>query len=49
MLPVFDRDREFLFIEANKQDYTKIIVTGFFLLIALFLVFKYKSKRQYPD
>lgn len=49
MLPVFDRDREFLFIEANKQDYTKIIITCFFVFIFLTLVFKYKTKTQYPD
>ncbi len=49
MLPVFDRDREFLFIEANKQDYTQILITSFLIFGLLVLFFKYKTKRQYHD
>ena len=46
MLPVFDRDREFRFVEANNQDYTQTIIWTFFLFVFIVLFFRFKSNRE---
>lgn len=46
MLPVYDIDREFRFIEANKRDYTKLFVSVVLIAILGFLLVKFFDKRE---
>lgn len=46
MLPVYDIDREFRFIEANKRDYTKLFVSVVFIALFLFFVVKFFDKKE---
>lgn len=46
MLPVFDRDREFRFIEANRNDYTNTLVWSFFLFVFIVLFFRWKNNHE---
>jgi hypothetical protein len=46
MLPVYDIDREFRFIEANKRDYTKLFMSVILTAMAVFLIVKYIGKKE---
>ena len=50
MLPIVDRDREFRFIDANKPDYSHTLIACVLIAFAIFLVYKYNSKKKkgYP-
>ena len=46
MLPVYDIDREFRFIEASKRDYTKLFVSVILTGLVVFFVVKFFEKKE---
>jgi hypothetical protein len=46
-LPVFDREREFMFKNANIDTYTgKTLVISFFVFMFIVLFVRYTGKRE---
>ena len=46
-LPVFDRDREFMFIDANKDtDIGKTLIFAFFIFVCAVLFIRYTCKKE---
>ena len=46
-LPVYDRDREFMFKNANDETHVgKILVVSFFVFMASVLFIRYSGKKE---
>ena len=46
-LPVFDRDREFMFKDVNDQSHIgKMLMVCFFLFVTIVLFVRYTGKKE---
>ena len=46
-LPVFDREREFMFKNANNDTHVgKILVVSFFVFMSIILFVRYTGKKE---
>lgn len=45
-LPVFDREREYMFKDANTENFGRHFIIAFFIFIAIILFVRYSGKKE---